>query len=432
MAEDKQDTPQQDEIAVAELKAQRLSERLARVEPPAAPADADPPAAAPGRRSHLVGQPGRMVLGSRMANPNLAADELGATLKRQQLFSSERGANRRRLSSRATVLLICAFVAGTAAGLTWFFNGTEKAGRSSQAAENLALQGNGAPEPGPDGAAAPVGSVTPATIEQARGEPATDPVQLAQSKPATLAAGDITAEAGAPALLDISVEHDNSGDYTFLMFRGLPQDFSLSAGFPLKGSWAVSLSDLVDLTLIPPAGYSGRFELEIMLVMGRETPVESQRISVAFNKARKSAPIVADAAPVPHILTAAPPSREEELRPENSPLRAPSLASPAPPPAAAKPALAPEKELPMLERAFTLLGDGDVVSARMILEHLAKKGSGKGALALAQTYDPLYFQAMNTLGGPRPDAETALKWYGVAVRLGQEEARGRLSTLSGE
>jgi hypothetical protein len=86
----------------------------------------------------------------------------------------------------------------------------------------------------------------------------------------------------------------------------------------------------------------------------------------------------------------------------------------------------------MLERAFTLLGDGDVVSARMILEHLAKKGSGKGALALAQTYDPLYFQAMNTLGGPRPDAETALKWYGVAVRLGQEEARGRLSTLSGE
>jgi hypothetical protein len=441
MAEDKQDTPQQGEIAAEDLRIQRLADRLAMVDaPPAAPAArgaGNLPAVAPGRQSLMVGQPGRMVLGSRMATPNLTADELGAAIEKRQLFTSAHDVYRRRISSRAMVLALCAFAVGSATGLVWLIDGMETAGQGARAVNKIARPADGAVASAPGGALRPVASVTPVaavtpvTIDQ---PPAKPGYTLARNKAATLTVKDITTEAGIPAPLDINVEHDNSGDYTFLMFRGLPEGFGLSAGFPLKGAWAVSLNDLVDLTLIPPEGYSGRFDLEIMLVIGREKPVESQRVSVTFKEQGPSAPVVAEAAPVPHILTAAPPSRDEELRQENSPLSAPAIAAPAPAPApaAAKPVLTPEKELPMLERGYSLLGDGDIASARLLFEHLARKGSGRGALALAQTFDPLYMRSMNTLGGPRPEPETARKWYNVAVQLGQDAAKERLSTLSSQ
>ena len=86
----------------------------------------------------------------------------------------------------------------------------------------------------------------------------------------------------------------------------------------------------------------------------------------------------------------------------------------------------------MLERAFNLLGEGDIASARLLLEHLAKKGSGKGAFALGQTYDPIFFRSMFTIGGPKPDRETARKWYNLAAQLGQSEARKRLDLLAAQ
>jgi len=86
----------------------------------------------------------------------------------------------------------------------------------------------------------------------------------------------------------------------------------------------------------------------------------------------------------------------------------------------------------MLERAFNLLGEGDIASARLLLEHLAKKGSGKGAFALGQTFDPAFFRSMFTIGGPKPDAEKARKWYDLAARLGQNEARKRLDLLAAQ
>lgn len=84
----------------------------------------------------------------------------------------------------------------------------------------------------------------------------------------------------------------------------------------------------------------------------------------------------------------------------------------------------------MLQRASTILGEGDVASARLLLEHIARKGSGKGAMALAQTYDPAFLRSINTLG-LRPNPEKAREWYQIAAELGEETARERLSALSG-
>jgi hypothetical protein len=153
---------------------------------------------------------------------------------------------------------------------------------------------------------------------------------------------------------------------------------------------------------------------------------------------------------VPHILTAAPSTREDDLRREIAPERtappraakiedrpqqvAPERVAPAAPPVMPVPevTITPAQETPMLERAFNLLGQGDIASARLLLEHLARKGSGKGAYALGQTYDPTFFRSMFTIGGPKPDTEKARKWYDLAAQLGQNEARKRLNQLAAQ
>jgi TPR repeat protein len=83
----------------------------------------------------------------------------------------------------------------------------------------------------------------------------------------------------------------------------------------------------------------------------------------------------------------------------------------------------------MLDRATQMLSMGDVSSARLLFEHVAKKGSGKAAMALARTFDPAFFASIGARG-LKPDQEKAKQWYAVAADLGQDEARSRLSALS--
>jgi TPR repeat protein len=88
-----------------------------------------------------------------------------------------------------------------------------------------------------------------------------------------------------------------------------------------------------------------------------------------------------------------------------------------------------DTETAMLDRAAQMLSNGDVSSARLLFEHVAKKGSGKAALALARTFDPAFFGSINTRG-LKPDPAKAKEWYAVAAGLGQDEARSRLGALS--
>ncbi|MBX2804327.1 MAG: sel1 repeat family protein, partial [Hyphomicrobiales bacterium] len=93
--------------------------------------------------------------------------------------------------------------------------------------------------------------------------------------------------------------------------------------------------------------------------------------------------------------------------------------------------LSQDEEQKLLERAASLVEIGEIASARLMFEHLARQGSGLGALALAQTYDPIYFRSMKTLGGPAADIEQARIWYRIAAELGQSDANARLSALAG-
>jgi hypothetical protein len=82
----------------------------------------------------------------------------------------------------------------------------------------------------------------------------------------------------------------------------------------------------------------------------------------------------------------------------------------------------------LVARASVLLGQGDIGSARIVLERAAETGNAQASFALAETYDPLVLRkwgAYGTLGDP----EKARDLYAKAQAGGIKEARQRFEAL---
>jgi hypothetical protein len=93
----------------------------------------------------------------------------------------------------------------------------------------------------------------------------------------------------------------------------------------------------------------------------------------------------------------------------------------------ADPANAVEVER-LVARASVLLGQGDIGSARIVLERAANTGSAQASFALAETYDPLVLRkwgAYGTLG----DSGKARDLYARAQAGGIKEAKERFDAL---
>jgi hypothetical protein len=442
MAKDEQDTPVIPEPYQAEVKSHRLSERMARVDAVENPDFTSPiiPSQSVAFQhlndGRVVRSAGRMVIGARSPMP---APPSGA-FEQSQLFSSSRDGRARSLSGGAAVALACAVAVGSTAVLTSALNttmeqdsGARNAGRNNPDGRaegqvtSRAVMASSAAHP----QATQVASISPVALPQS--VTATDPgiVRIVKQDAPGLVVEDISGRPGSEIPLRIEIAQSDTEEYSFLMFRGLPAEVSLSAGFRLKDSWAVSLRDLTNLALVSPPNFEARFQVEVLLIKGRNTPADSRVMSVSLQRAPSApAPAVA-AAPPPRqepapqrILTAAPP--------EPQPQPAAKIEAAAPSFAPAQPkklAISPETEAAMLDRATQMLSMGDVSSARLLFEHVAKKGSGKAAMALARTFDPAYFGSINTRG-LKPDRDKAKEWYSVAAELGQDEARSRLGALS--
>jgi chromosome segregation ATPase len=79
-------------------------------------------------------------------------------------------------------------------------------------------------------------------------------------------------------------------------------------------------------------------------------------------------------------------------------------------------------------RAIMLLGQGDIGSARILLERAAETGNADAIFALAETYDPLVLPKWGTFG-TRGDATRARDLYAKAEAGGIKEAKARLDAL---
>lgn len=445
MAKDEQDTPGNPEPYQAEIKSHRLSERMARVDP----IDRDfidrTSVIQSAAFHHLpdgriARSAGRMVIGARAPMPDPASvSGRNGSFEHSQLFSSNKD-GRQRISGGAAVALACAVAVGSTAVLTSALNTSIEQNRGRSAAHNNPAGGAEGGQVSSRAVMIPsvaepqamqVASISPALPQSVAGaDPAI--VRIAKQDAPGLVVEDISGRPGSEIPLQIEVAQSDTEEYSFLMFRGLPAEVSLSAGFRLKDSWAVSLRDLTNLALASPPDYEARFQVEVLLIKGRNTPADSRVINVTLQRAPAAAappaPAVA-AAPRPEpapqrILTAAPPEPQPQPAAKLE-AAAPSLA----PAQSRKMAISAETEAAMLDRATQMLSNGDVSSARLLFEHVAKKGSGKAAMALARTFDPAFFGSINTRG-LKPDRDKAKQWYSVAADLGQDEARSRLGALS--
>lgn len=450
MAKDEQDTQGIPEPYQAELKSHRLSDRMARVDAAGTteltgPADASQSVAfqhLPDGR--VVRSAGRMVIGGRAPMPEVALGSAArGAFEQSQLFSSSKDGRQRGISGGAAVVLACAVAVGSTAVLTNALNttierdsGAKNAGHNSPAARaagQVSAQAVMAPaESHPQ--TTQVASVSPVGLSQAVAGADPSIIRIAKQDAPGLVVEDIAGRPGSEIPLRIEIAQSDTEEYSFLMFRGLPAEISLSAGFRLKDSWAVSLRDLTNLALVSPPNYEARFQVEVLLIKGRNTPADSRVMNVNLQRAPSAAPPAVAAAPAPRqeparerILTAAPP--EPQLQPQAVTRIEPAAPSLAPAQPKKVVGISPETEAVMLDRASQMLSMGDVSSARLLFEHVAKKGSGKAAMALARTFDPAYFSSINTRG-LKPDRDKAKEWYAVAADLGQEEARSRLSALS--
>jgi hypothetical protein len=82
----------------------------------------------------------------------------------------------------------------------------------------------------------------------------------------------------------------------------------------------------------------------------------------------------------------------------------------------------------LMARASLLLEQGDIGSARIVLEHVAGMGSAQATFALAETYDPLILPNFGTYG-THGDATKARDLYARAEAGGIKEAKARFEAL---
>ena len=83
----------------------------------------------------------------------------------------------------------------------------------------------------------------------------------------------------------------------------------------------------------------------------------------------------------------------------------------------------------MLKRAETLMSNGDLPAARLLLQRLSEAHNARAAYDLATTYDPTVIEALGVVTAA-PDLALARKWYERARDWGAVDASAKLDALA--
>ena len=82
----------------------------------------------------------------------------------------------------------------------------------------------------------------------------------------------------------------------------------------------------------------------------------------------------------------------------------------------------------LIARARTLIGQGSIGAARIVLERAVESGNAYASFMLAETYDPAILSAWGTYG-TRGESAKARELYAKARSGGIREAKERLEAL---
>jgi hypothetical protein len=244
--------------------------------------------------------------------------------------------------------------------------------------------------------------------------------QLVQAASSEFLVGDIVGPSGQTIPMSINVPMDVAlpdRGKTFLMFRGLPEAVQLTAGFKMRNAWAVSWRDINGVSLVAKPGYEGSFRLEVLFYRGPDLPPLQQVATVNIRppdrREARAGPVSPGAIPIPpsgRIANTATIAQE--------PPRVPPATS-----------LSSSQESAMLANGRNFVLSGNLATARFVFEDLAAKGSGAGAFAMAQTFDPQFLKSVIVVGPQQANLAEARKWYRVAAERGHGEAQDRLRAL---
>ena len=201
----------------------------------------------------------------------------------------------------------------------------------------------------------------------------------------------------------VSIEFNNIGlrnkKRTWLRIIGLPQEVSFSRGNRISDIWFLSPSDLSDLTLISPAGFTKKFPLKFFIVQ----------------KSRSGVSIISKKEIVVELVASSKQFVKKKKPKKTTPKNKVSNVT-------------SELGRKMLGKAQELLTVGDIMAARVSLRFAYSLGNAKAAYLLGTTFDSRHLQTYNA-PGIKSDLTEAKKWYLRAQRLGSQEADNRIQEI---
>lgn len=172
-------------------------------------------------------------------------------------------------------------------------------------------------------------------------------------------------------------------------------------------------------TVAPPQQQSAKPSEEEMAVAKKRLGDALLKMARPTDAAPPAAPPAAASSEQAPQTAAAPP--KAEARPE------PPAAQPAPQPAP-QPAVSADDARAMLARASSLIREGQIASARSLLQLALRSNDPSVAFALAETYDPRTLARWRAIG-ITGDVERARALYKQAADGGVAEAGARLGDL---
>jgi hypothetical protein len=215
------------------------------------------------------------------------------------------------------------------------------------------------------------------------------------------------AESSDQILLGVALE--GPADGLNALVSGLAPGSTLTAGRRWGDTgWIVPATELATTFLRPPSGFSGTMEYSVALRRGDNSVIDRQSMRLEWTAPE------------------APPPATQAKAPEPA---APAPTPPAPPAQARR--LSADEIAGMVARGEDLLIQGDIASARLLLQRAADAQDARAAFALATSYDPIELKRLRVYGAVS-DVKQARDWYEKAKVYGSREAPKRLELLASQ